>query len=111
MTYLKKVPFASLIAITCLNVIPFILSQEVDQIKGELVGCPVSVIFDGTTRLREAMAIVVRFVDTVLNVHQLLVCLLLLTKSTDGGGNCLRDDQHSFSSIWHPLRATPCCYA
>ena len=32
-------------------------------------GCPVSVIFDGTTRLGEAMAIVVRFVETDFKIH------------------------------------------
>ena len=58
------------------DLVPFVLSQEVDQIKGQLVGCPVSVIFDGTTRLGETMAIVVGFVDTMFNIHQRLVRML-----------------------------------
>jgi len=66
------------------DLIPFVLSQEVEQIKAEMDGCPVSVIFDGTTRLGEAMAIVIRFVDTDLNIHQRLIRLLLLSKSMTG---------------------------
>ena len=45
------------------NLIPFIRSEEESKIQQEISGKPVSVIFDGTTRLGEALAIVVRFVD------------------------------------------------
>ena len=42
---------------------PFITTKEQADIKSEIEGKPVSVAFDGTTRLGEAMAIVIRFVD------------------------------------------------
>ena len=43
------------------DLVPFILSQEVTQVTEEMFDQPVSVIFDGTTRLGEALAIVIRF--------------------------------------------------
>ena len=45
-----------------------LLSQEVDLIEKELSDKAVSVIFDGTTRLGEALAILLCFVDTYSNV-------------------------------------------
>ena len=42
------------------DLIPFIITQEKADIKAEIVGKPVSVVFDGTTKLGEAMAIVIR---------------------------------------------------
>ena len=66
------------------DLVPFVFSQEVNQIKPEMGGCSVSVIFNGTTRLREAMAIVVQFVHTDFNIHQHLICMLLLAKSMTG---------------------------
>jgi len=42
----------------------FCFSQEQNLIKQEILGKYLSVIFDGTTRLGEAMAIVVRYVDS-----------------------------------------------
>ena len=65
------------------NLVPSVLSQEVNQNKPEMGGCPVSVIFNGTTRLRDTMAIVVQFVDTDF-IHQHLICMLLLAKSMTG---------------------------
>ena len=43
-----------------------------------------SVIFDGTTRYGEAMAIIVRFVDTEFHVQQRLLRMQLLAKSLNG---------------------------
>ena len=40
------------------DLIPFVHSQEVNLIKGEIANRPVSVVFDETTQLGEAMAIV-----------------------------------------------------
>ena len=45
------------------DLIPVLHSQEQDDIKSEVSNRSISVIFDGTTRLGEASAIVVRFVD------------------------------------------------
>ena len=43
--------------------IPFIHQQEVKRVNSEIGGRKVSIIFDGTIRLGEAMAIIVRFFD------------------------------------------------
>ena len=64
------------------DIIPFISLQEHACIKEEISRQYVSVIYDGTTRLEEAMAIVLRFVDWEL--QQRLVRLQLLAKSMTG---------------------------
>ena len=48
------------------------------------MGKSVSVIFDGTTRLGEVMAIVIRFVDDSFVIQQRLIRLQLLVKSMTG---------------------------
>ena len=63
------------------DLIPFIIIQEKADIKPKIVGKPVSVVFDGTTRLGEAMAIVIRFVDNSFAITQCLIRFQLLTKS------------------------------
>ena len=57
------------------NLVPLIISQEQADVKQEISGRPVSVIFDGTTRLGEAMAVIVRFVDDKLAIQQRLIRL------------------------------------
>ena len=49
---------------------PLICAQEQADIKAEISAKPVSVVFDGTTRLGEAMAVVVRFVDDSFAIQQ-----------------------------------------
>lgn len=66
------------------QLIPFVRKEEEDIIKGELAGHNISVIFDGTTRLGEALAIVVRFVTADWEVKQRLVRLQLIAKSLKG---------------------------
>ncbi len=67
------------------DLIPFVLNEELRQIKAEIVGLPVAAIFDGTSRLGEALAIILRFVDrSTLTIHQRLVRVQLLTKSMTG---------------------------
>ena len=66
------------------NLVPFIYAQEQADIKAEISGKPVSVVFDGTTRLGEAMAVVVRFVDGSFAIQQRLIRLQLLVKSMAG---------------------------
>ena len=59
-----------------------IIEKERETLKTEFSlvdGC--SVIFDGTTRLGEALAIVLRFVDDEWNVQQRLIRLQVLAKS------------------------------
>ena len=64
--------------------IPFILKEEEQVIRRELAGKCISVIFDGTTCLGEAMAVVVRFVSSEWTVEQRLVKLQMLAKSMKG---------------------------
>ena len=65
------------------DLIPFILSEEMEQIKKEISGKPVSIIFDGTSRLGEALVIVLRFLDN-WEIKQRLVQLQILVKSMTG---------------------------
>jgi len=54
-------------------------------VKQEIEGRDVSVVvFDGTTHLGEAMAVVLHFVDGEWNIQQQLVRLMLLAKSWKG---------------------------
>ena len=65
------------------DLIPFIQKDEVSQIKHEISSKLVSVIFDGTCRLGEALAIVVRYIDN-WTIQQRLVCVEFLAKSVNG---------------------------
>lgn len=66
------------------DLIPFILGEEKSHIRQEIDGKDVSLIFDGTCRLGEALALVFRFVDDNLSVQQRVVRMQLLTKSLIG---------------------------
>ena len=61
--------------------IPFILKEEQTTIKNELTDKYVSV---GTTRLGEALAVVLRFVSKEWTLEQRLVKLHILAKSMKG---------------------------
>ena len=63
--------------------IPVLLQQEKETLKNEIQGEPVSVVFDGTTREGEALAVVVRFVRG-WKLQQRLVRLLLLARPITG---------------------------
>ena len=63
---------------------PFILKQEQKQIQEEIKNKDVSVTFDGTSRLGEALAIVLSFIEENWNVEQRLVRLQMLAKSLCG---------------------------
>ena len=56
--------------------IPFILNEEESHIRSEIEGQNVSVIFDGTSRLGEALAIILRFVSPDFKIEQRLVRVL-----------------------------------
>ena len=66
------------------DIVPFVFAQDQELIKKEISGKFLSVIIDGMTRLGEAMAIVVRYVDEEWNIQQRLICLKLLQKSMTG---------------------------
>ena len=66
------------------DLVPVRYQQEVDLLKSELSGMFLSVIFDGTTRYGEAMAILIRYVDADFCIQQRLVRMQLLEKSMCG---------------------------
>ena len=68
------------------DLVPFILGELKQTLKGEIQGKRVSVVFDGTTRLGEAFVhfvVVLRFVDSFV-IKQQLVCFRTLAKSMTG---------------------------
>jgi len=62
------------------DLISLVLKQERSKIHGELFGQDVSAIFDGTSRLGEALA-VLRFVTSKWTIEQCLMKVQLLAKS------------------------------
>jgi hypothetical protein len=64
--------------------VPLILQQEQANIRQEILGRYVSVIFDGTSQLGEALAVVVRFISNEFTIEQRLVKLQMLAKSMKG---------------------------
>ena len=66
------------------DLIPFVLNEEVAQIKSEMNGKFVGVVFDGTTHTCEALAIVIRFVSDSWIIEQRLIGIQLLAKSLSG---------------------------
>ena len=58
------------------------IRQEIDFVKSEIAAnSAFSVIFDGSTRLGEVLAIIVRFIDKDWNIQQRLLKLEILAKS------------------------------
>ena len=66
------------------DLIPFLLAEEKKRLREELVSKDVSVIFDGTSRLGEAVVVVLRFLNDDWHPQQSLVRLQLLAKSMSG---------------------------
>ena len=64
------------------DLIPFIAEEKHKQIKKEVEGRDVSVIFDSTKRLGEA--VIIRFIDDGWEIVQRLVRVQLLVKSITG---------------------------
>ena len=63
--------------------IPAVLAKEKETLKSELSGAnSFSVIFYGSTRLGEAFAIIVRYIDGKWNLEQRLVSFQTLAKSS-----------------------------
>ena len=63
--------------------VPVIQGEEKKRIRSEIDGQDVSIIFDGTTRLGEALAVVLRFFSG-WKIQQRLVRISLLAKSMMG---------------------------
>ena len=66
------------------ELIPFVRKQEQASLQGEINGKLVSVIFDGTTHVCEALVIVLRFIDEHWQIQQRVIRLMLLAKSLAG---------------------------
>ena len=69
---------------TMSDLIPFVQQEEQKRVKGEIIGRKVSVVFDGTTRLGEAMVVILRFLNSNWTICQRLIQLQLLAKSMCG---------------------------
>ena len=52
-----------------LDLVPFVLEEEKSLIKEKIKNKDMSIIYDGTTRLGEVLAIVIRYIDG-WNIHQ-----------------------------------------
>ena len=63
-----------------LDLVLFVLMEE-GRICSEIQGKNVSVVFDGTSRLGEAVAILVHFVGEEWRLEQRLICLQMVAKS------------------------------
>ena len=64
------------------EMIPTVLAKEKETLKSELSAADsFSVIFDGSTRLGEALAIIVRFIDGNWNLQQRLIRFKIFAKS------------------------------
>ena len=66
------------------DLVPFIRQQEQTKLQEEIRGKNVSIIFDGTSRLGEALAIVVRYIKEDWQIKQCLICMQMLAKSLNG---------------------------
>lgn len=66
------------------DLVPFILKEEEARIQKEITGKYLSVIFDGTSRLGEALAVIVRFVGEEWTLEHRLIRMQMLSKSMTG---------------------------
>lgn len=66
------------------DLIPFIQKKERGDIAAEIAGHNISIIFDGTCHLGEALCIVVRYITDQFSIKQRLIALKMLQKSLTG---------------------------
>lgn len=66
------------------KLIPPILIEERRKISEEIAQKSVSVVFDGTTHVVEAIVVILRFIDDQWDIQLRVVRLLLLAKSVTG---------------------------
>ena len=66
------------------QLLPFILKEEIASVKEEISGKPVSITFDGTTHVCEAMVVLLRYMSSDLVIKQKVCRLMLLEKSMSG---------------------------
>jgi hypothetical protein len=80
------------------DLIPFIHQEEVKRIKSEIEGEKVSVVFYGTTRLGEAMAIIIRYRVGYSAVSHSYVTL---SQEFYWGGDCTGVTFCTPGSVWY----------
>ena len=61
-----------------------ICKEEQKRIKNEIEGRDLSIVFDGTTRLGEAVVILVRYVTEDMEIQQRLLRVQMIAKSMTG---------------------------
>ena len=66
------------------QLLPFVLGQESDRVKAAISGRPISIIFDGTTHVCEALVIVVKYLIDDWVIKQDVCRLMLLAKLMTG---------------------------
>lgn len=81
------------------ELIPPILSEERKRIGQLIAQKHVSLIFDGTTHVAEALVVVLRFVDAEWNIKQFVVRLMLLAMSLTSEEVARQVIQHNF--VYH----------
>lgn len=62
------------------QLVPFILSEELNKVKQEISGMSISIIFDGTTHVAEAFVLLVQFIGDDWELKQRVLSLRLLSK-------------------------------
>ena len=82
------------------DLVPFVLNEEIARLKNEIDGKYLSLIFDGTSRLGEAMA-VVRFVSSDWTLEQRLLSMQMLSKSMTGE---LQESLSVFCTVWSAVK-------
>ena len=65
------------------ELLPYILQQETSRLKEEVRGKHLSIIFDGTTHVCEALVVIIRYMEKWV-IKQQICWLMLLVKSLTG---------------------------
>lgn len=81
---LKENGFALTSATNLKHLVPFILNEEITQIKQEIDSKPVLIAFDGTTHVCEAIVVVLHYVTNDWVIQQKVCRLMLLAKCLTG---------------------------
>ena len=68
-----------------LSDIPALHDREIKRVKSAIAGKPISITFDDTKKVCEAMVIIVRVVDADFSIHQYSARLMLAAKSLTRG--------------------------
>ena len=66
------------------QIIPFIRNREIERLKRDIEKRPVSIIFNGTTHICEAMVVLLRYISEDWLIKQDVCRLMLLAKSMTG---------------------------